>query len=97
MGSISDEAKGYEPPKTKNIAELERIPVSAEVVEREFTKEDGTTFALKVIIVDGEEYRVPVSVLKALKVILEAKPELTHFKVKRTGEGFKTEYTVITE
>jgi len=45
--------------------------------------------------VDDEEYRVPTSVLKSLKVILEDKPDLKFFKVKKTGEGLKTEYTVI--
>jgi hypothetical protein len=97
MATLNEEAKAYEPPKTKNIADLERIPISAEVEEREFTKEDGTTFKLKVIVSDGDDYRVPVSVLKQLKVILEEKPEVKSFKVKKTGEGFKTEYTVITE
>ena len=96
MATISDEAKAYEPPTTKNIAELDRVPVSLEVEEREYTREDGTTFKIKVVVVNEEEYRVPVSVLKSLKAILEEKPELEFFKVKKTGEGLKTAYTLIT-
>ena len=43
----------------------------------------------------GEKYKVPVSVLSALKEILEVKPELKLFKVIKKGEGLKTEYTTI--
>ena len=96
MASIFDEALAYEPPQTKNIAELEKVSTSIEVEEKEFTKEDGTTFKIKIVTVDGEAYRLPTSVLKSLKAIREEKPDLKYFKVKKTGEGLKTEYTVIT-
>jgi len=96
MGTIKDNAKAYEPPTTKNIAELERISVDLVIEEREFTRQDGTNFKVDVIVVDGEDYRMPTSVLKNLKAILEEKPDLKEFKVKKSGEGLKTEYTVIT-
>lgn len=96
MKTIKEEAQAYESPKTKNIADLEKVPTDIETEEREFTKEDGTSFHLKVIVVNGEDYRVPTSVLKSLKAILEEKPDLKFFKVKKVGEGLKTEYTVIT-
>ena len=96
MSTITEEAQAYEPPTTKNIAELERIPTDAEVILKEFAKDDGSTFKIKVIMVDGEDYRVPTSVLSALKEILEEKPDLKYFKVKKSGEGLKTKYTVIT-
>ena len=95
MASLLEESKAYEPPKTKNIADLEVVSVTSEIVEREFTKQDGTTFTMKVIVYEGGEYRVPTSVLKSLKAIAEEKPDLKFVKVKRTGEGLKTEYTVI--
>jgi|TARA_Y100000310_G_scaffold62935_1_gene58202 hypothetical protein len=96
MGTLGQEADQYEPPKTKNISELEKVSVDAEIVEKEYEKSDGSTFKLKVIVVDGEDYRVPTSVLKALKTIREEKPELKFLKVKKTGEGLKTEYTIVT-
>ena len=96
MASMKEEAQAYEPPQTKNIADLEKIPVGIEVEEREFSKDDGTTFKIKVVNLNDEDYRVPTSVLKSLKAILEEKPDLEYFKVKKTGEGLKTEYTVIT-
>ncbi|KKN59046.1 hypothetical protein LCGC14_0546010 [marine sediment metagenome] len=95
MGTLKEEAEAYETPKTRNISELERIPVNLQVEEREFTKEDGTTFTVKVVVLNDEDYRVPVSVLKNLKAMVAEKPELKEFKVSKTGEGLKTEYTVI--
>jgi len=95
MGTIKENAENYEPPTTKNITELEKIDVNLVVEEREFERKDETKFKVDVIVVDGEDYRMPVSVLKNLKAILEAKPELKFFKVSKSGEGFKTQYTVI--
>jgi len=95
MGSLKENAKEYEPQQTKNIAELEVVPVDSETLEREFKDKDGNGFKISVIVVDGEDYRVPVSVLKSLKAILEEKPEVKAIKVLKSGEGLKTEYTVI--
>ena len=95
MAKIGQEALDYEPQQTKNIADLDVVGVDAEIVEKTYKDTDNNSFTLKVIIVDGEDYRVPVSVLKALKTILEDKPSIKHFKVKKTGEGLKTEYVVI--
>ena len=96
MANLKQEAQSYTAPQTKNIAELDKVPVDADVQTKEFTRDDGTAFTIKVIKVNGEEYRVPLSVLKSLKAILEVKPELTHFKVSKSGEGLKTTYTIIT-
>lgn len=96
MSSIGKNAQEYVPPQTANIADLERVSVDLELEEKSGTKkEDGKSFHYNVIIVDGEEYRVPNSVLKQLKVILEEKPDLKNFKVKKTGEGLNTEYQVL--
>jgi len=96
MATIKDFAKEYEPPQTKNIADLDKVPINLLVEEREFTKEDGTKFKINVVVLNGEDYRIPTTVLKSLKAILEEKPELEFFKVKKSGEGLKTEYTVVT-
>ena len=96
MGNIKEEAQAYEPPVTRNISELDKVPVSLQVEEREGTKKDGKIFRYNVIVLNGEDYRVPNSVLKGLKVILEEKPDLKEFKVKKTGEGLNSEYTIVT-
>lgn len=95
MTSLKEEAQAYEPPKTKNIADLGIIPTSLQVEERAGNKKDGKAFRYSVVVVQGEDYRVPNSVLKALKAILKAKPDLKTFKVDRSGEGLSTEYVVV--
>jgi len=95
MGSLKENAQEYEPQQTKNITELEVVPIDSEVLEREFNDKDGNAFKISVIVVDGEDYRVPISVLKSLKAILEEKPEVKAIKVLKSGEGLKTVYTVI--
>ncbi len=96
MAKLREEAEAYEPKKTKNIADLEVVNIDeVELEEREFTKEDGETFSFKVMTIDDEEYRVPVSVLKSLKAILLVRPELKTFRVTKTGEGMNTAYTVV--
>lgn len=95
MATISEEAKAYQPPQTKNIADLEVVPTSVEIYEKEYQDSEGKPFSMKVITLNHEDYRVPVSVLKSLKEILAAKPDLKSFKVSKSGEGLKTAYTVI--
>jgi len=95
MAKISEEARAYTPQQTKNIADLDVVNVDSEIIEKDYQDSDNNPFTLKVITIDGEDYRVPVSVLKSLKAILEDKPTIKHFKVKKSGEGLKTEYVVI--
>jgi len=95
MATLKDAALSYEGKQTKNIAELPKVSTSLVVNKKEFTKEDGTVVKIDITTVDGVEYRVPASVLKALKAILEENPNLRDFKVKRTGQGLDTSYTVI--
>jgi len=97
MATIQELATTYESPKTLNIADLEKVPVAANIEEREFTREDGTTFKNLIYTEDEKDYRVPVSVLKQLKALLEKKPKTTHFSVSKQGEGMKTEYMVFAE
>jgi hypothetical protein len=91
MKTIKDEAQGYEPKaKVRNISELP----SAETNMVVFTDEEAE-FPYSYIEIENERYKIPVSVLASLKAILEENPELKKFKVKRTGEGMETRYTVI--
>ena len=98
MGTLKEEAKTYEPKAlTKNIAELESVSTDFQVREGTGTnKETNKDFTYKYVEINGEEYRVPNIVLGDLKAILEEKPDLKSFKVKRTGTGFDTKYTIIT-
>jgi len=90
MATLKEEAKEFEPKQTKNIADLKTVSVDL-VLEDETEVE----FPYKFITIDNERYRVPSSVIANLKAILEENQDLKTFKVKKTGEGLKTEYTVI--
>jgi len=93
--TLKDTAQAYESKSVGNIADLPKVSTELVVEEREGTNDEGKTFAYKVVIVEGQEYRVPASVLKSLKAILEDNSNLKTFKVKKTGQGMNTEYTVI--
>ena len=94
--TLKEEAEEYTPQtKTNNIADLERVPIDAKIEDDSFKDSEGETVNIKIIVVDEQKYRVPVSVINALKMMLEDKPDLKHFKVKKQGKGFDTRYTVI--
>lgn len=91
MAKLKEEAKNYESKaKVNNIAELNSVFTDLEVKE-----ELDAEFPYKYIVVDGLKYKVPASVLGSLKAILEENQNLVKFKVKKTGEGMDTRYTVI--
>lgn len=98
MVKLKDVAKDYESKQVNNIAELDEVGVDLDVNDGSFeVEEDGKTKTVeyKYIEVDGEDYRVPNSVLKQLKVHLTDNPKLEKFKVSKSGKGLNTDYTVI--
>lgn len=102
MSKIGDFAKDYEPPQTtKNIADLPEVSTDIELEDDEFEFVDKMTKQLKtvkqkVINLNGESYRVPITVIQQLKVIMEDNPSLKRFKVKRSGSTKDdTRYQVI--
>jgi len=99
MSQIKDFAKGYTlPAKTKNIADLPEVSTELELVDDSYEVDDnGKTKVIeqKIVEINGERYRVPNSVFQQLKVMLEDNPTLKRFKVKKTGVGMETRYTVI--
>ena len=93
--TIKDEAKAYEPKQaTKSISELTSISTDL-VLEDDSFEYEGKEVKQKVIVVNGDRYRMPISVIRDLKVILEDNPALKLFKVKKTGQQMETRYTVI--
>lgn len=99
MATIADLAKTFESKTTKNIAELPEVSTELELEDDEFewTKDGKTkTVKQKVVEINGEKYRVPVSVIQQLKVMIDDNPNLKRFKVKKTGTSKDdTRYTVI--
>lgn len=102
MAKIGEFAKAYEPTaKTKNIAELPSVSTDLELIDDEFTFKDrdtkqDKTVKQKVIVVNGEQYYVPTTVIQQLKILLEDQPGLKKFKVKKSGSTKEdTRYQVI--
>lgn len=95
MASLKDEARAYQPKHTKNIADLKEVSVELNLEDRSGVDSENKTFEYKVVVVDGEDYRVPGKVIGDLKAILEKKPTLKTFSVSKKGMGLNTVYTVI--
>lgn len=95
MTSLKDAALAYEPKQTLNITELEIIPVDVEIKHETRKNQSDEEYEIDFIIVEGKEYRVPVSVLDGLKIQVQQNSKLTKFKVTKTGEGKATKYTVV--
>jgi hypothetical protein len=95
--TIKDSAKNFQPKTTKNISEISSIDVNLVLLEEEgVDPETGKPYNYFYTEINGEKYRVPATVLKDLKAILEKKPNLKTFAVNKTGKGkLDTRYTVI--
>jgi hypothetical protein len=94
MASIKEEAERYEPKQTLNIADLDRVDLSFPLEPRTGTDKDGKEFDYKVMVANGQEYRVPNTVLEEIKKMLDLKPDLKAVKVEKSGSGLSTRYTV---
>jgi hypothetical protein len=96
MTNLKDSASAYIPSKMKNISDLPSVDVSLELKDGEGIDEAGKVYKYKYFEIAGEKYRVPAVVLGQLKDILEVKPDIKTFKVKKSGQGKEgTKYTTI--
>ncbi len=102
MKNLKETATAYEPKKTLNIADLDKVDLTWPVENRTWTTtkedEDGKeyqeTYQYQVMIVNDIEYRVPNSVLEEIQKMVKLVPELQFVKVEKTGSGFGTKYDV---
>jgi hypothetical protein len=96
MANIKDTAKAYQPKKTRNITELEVVNLETLQVEvRTGVDKEGKEFNYSVVLKNGEEFRIPDSVLGSIKTFLEVKPNMKTVRVLKKGQGLNTEYSVI--
>jgi len=95
MAKLKEFARTFESQQTKNIADLKECPIDVELREKSGIDKNGEKYSFNVIVFNGEEYRIPDSVVTGLKAILEKKPTLTKFSVSKTGQGLNTKYQVI--
>ena len=99
MKTLKEAAENYEPQRTANIADLEKFDISEPIEEREGKDKEGNPFKYNVLVRDGEDYRVPNTVLETIQGLLAANAkhdkEVTTFSVEKTGEGMGTKYQVV--
>ena len=101
MATLGEYAKEHvSATATKNIVELPEVMVDVELHDDSFEfidKVTGETKTVKqkVIKIGEEKFRCPTSVTDQLKVHLLDNPNLKKFKVRSTGTGMDTRYTVI--
>lgn len=96
MATIQENAEQFESVKMRRADELETININEDVkTSKEFTDKDGGKFTVQYIERNGEQYRIPKSVLGKLKELMEVQT-FTEFKVIRKGDGTKngTSYEV---
>ena len=102
MSNLKEEAQAYEPKKTLNIADLDRVDLIWPIENRSGTalKQDNEgkdyeeSYSYKVMIVNEIEYRVPNTVLEEIQKMVELVPELKFVNVSKTGSGVGTRYSV---
>ena len=95
MATLKEFAMSYESKKTKNISELNEVPIDLSIKGDFFTDNKGEDIPYNYVELNGERYRIPNSVIADLKQILVSKPTCTKVKVSKTGSGLGTKYTVI--
>jgi len=102
MTNLKETATAYEPKKTLNIADLDRVDLSWPVEKRAGTtmktdeegKDYEESYQYQVMVINELEYRVPNSVLEEIQKMVKLVPELKFVRVEKTGSGYGTKYTV---
>ena len=96
MSTLKEQAKTYVKPTTKNISELDKIPIDIELLDGTGQNKKGETFKYKYVLVDNEEYRVPGTVIGGIKGLLSKIPNLKFVSVIKSGTTKEdTSYQVI--
>lgn len=96
MVSIREKALKQNVEKTtiKNVAELITLNIDTDIETRIFAEGTEKEFKVDGFEKDGVFYRVPFSVQKQIKVLLEEIPDLQVVKIKKSGAGLDTMYMV---
>lgn len=98
MSNIMEVAANAQKKTTRNICELNKIPVGIETVKRKYKEGTPDEYEIDVVVVNGEDYRVPYSVFLQLKELANDRRVMgfKEFRVLRTGTTQKdTKYTVV--
>lgn len=90
MKSLKQASQEVKTAKTGVISDLESLDINLELQTFQ-----GVDFEYDYMEVDGEKYRVPKSVQLQIQDLLKEQPDLTTIKVRQSGTGMNTRYTVI--
>lgn len=94
--SLRNVAQNFESREFAGIETLERIVIDdITLYEKEFNKEDGSTFSNEMFLLDDVEYRMPKSVIAGIQAVLKVEPDTQAFRVVKSGVGMNTKYTVV--
>ena len=78
----------------KNVTELISLNIDTMIETRKFAEGTDKEFTVTGFEQNGVFYRVPASVIKQIKMLLEEVPDLQVVKIKKTGTGMQTMYMV---
>lgn len=96
--TLKEFASSYEggAKSVKNVSELEVVNISYPITEKKGTDSNGVAFTYHVVEFNHEDYRIPKSMIAALKENLKVRPDLENFKIIRTGTTKDdTKYTFV--
>lgn len=95
MVSIREASATYESKETKNIVEAGVFDIDSKMEKVTYKEGTDEEFSVNEMEKDGEIYRVPNSVLKMLKTLINDNPNIKQVKVLKSGTGLSTEYQVV--
>lgn len=95
MASLREEAMAYEPQRTFNIADLDKIPIDIELKDGEGKDSNGEVFTYKYAEIETKQYRVAGSIIGGIKAVLQKMPNTKFVSVVKQGQGMNTRYTVV--
>ena len=93
--TLRETAKEYVSPTTETIDKLDSFNIDIEVELVEYLDGSGKPFTVYETIIDEVKYRVPKTIIKQIQDYLHEKPDIKLVKVKKTGEGINSSYTLI--
>ena len=85
----------------KRIEDFQAISIHNEISDRTVMTSNGKEFTFKEISLYDEDMdtiygvRIPSSVIRGIRVLLEDNPDLEYFRVLKSGEGINTRYSVL--
>ena len=74
-----------------NVTDLDSIPTDVEIYTENGTNKDGRVYSFDYIELNGKKYRIPMSVIKMIGKLPDAK----NVKVTSTGTDMDTRYKVV--